>query len=200
MPRQIDQTVTDVRREIMDAASELFATEGYTSTSMRKIANKIGYSPTTIYLYFRDKDDLLRQICDATFAELTRNVNAINQLSGEPLDKLRLGLKEYILFGLRHPLHYHVLFEMNIPRQDLEPAAFDNTDGSRAFDTLRTSVAACTAANLLRTDEVELISQSLWGGIHGITSLLNNHPAFPWLDRSRVIETYLDILISGVKA
>ena len=93
----------------MDAASELFATEGYASTSMRKIASKIDYSPTTIYLYFRDKDDLLRQICDATFAELTRNVNAINQLSGEPLDKLRLGLKEYILFGLRHPPHYHVL-------------------------------------------------------------------------------------------
>ena len=131
MPRQIDQTVTDVRREIMDAASELFATEGYTSTSMRKIANKIGYSPTTIYLYFRDKDDLLRQICDATFAELTRNVNAINQLSGEPLDKLRLGLKEYILFGLRHPLHYHVLFEMNIPRQDPGPAASDPAGRTR---------------------------------------------------------------------
>jgi len=183
----------------MDAASKLFATEGYASTSMRKIASKIGYSPTAIYLYFRDKDDLLRQICDAIFAELTRNINSINRLSGEPLEKLRLGLNEYIQFGLRHPLHYQVLFGMALPASAGQHQ--DNrSEGSRAFDTLRTGVAACVAANLLRTDDIELLSQSLWAGVHGVTSLLNTHPGFPWGERDSLIAAHLDMLILGVRA
>ena len=44
-----------VRQEILDAARALFIEEGYEKTSMRKIAEKIEYSPTTIYLYFKDK-------------------------------------------------------------------------------------------------------------------------------------------------
>lgn len=201
MAPRVEKTTTDLRREIMDAASELFAVEGYMNTSMRKIANKIGYSPTTIYLYFRDKDDLLRQICDETFSNLTRNITAINELSGDPLDKLRLGLKEYIQFGLNHPTHYYVLFGMKMAETNMaDQENSESSEGSRAFDTLRAAVGACVAANLLRSNDIELISQTLWAGIHGITSLLNNHPDFPWLNRGQVIDSVLDTLIAGIKA
>lgn len=186
-----------VRQQIMDAASELFVSEGYESTSMRKIADKIGYSPTTIYLYFRDKADLLGQICDATFAQLTRNITAINSLSGKPIDKLRLGLTEYILFGLRHPMHYQLLFGVMAPEGEGE---FAGSEGARAFDTLRAAVGECVAANLLRSNDIELVSQTLWTGIHGVTSLLNTQPKFPWLEREKVIESVLDTLIAGVRA
>ena len=47
-----------LRQDILDVAREMFATEGYESVSMRKIADKIEYSPTTIYLYFKDKNEL----------------------------------------------------------------------------------------------------------------------------------------------
>ena len=49
----------ELRQEILDAAREMFVEDGYENVSMRKIAEKIEYSPTTIYLYFRDKADLL---------------------------------------------------------------------------------------------------------------------------------------------
>jgi AcrR family transcriptional regulator len=49
-----------LRRKIFDAASELFAQEGYQNVSMRKIAERIEYSPTTIYLYFKDKNELFK--------------------------------------------------------------------------------------------------------------------------------------------
>ena len=76
----------NLRQEIMDAARELFVAEGYQSVSMRKIADKISYSPTTIYLYFKDKNDLMHQICEHTFARLAQNIKAIQQLSDNPLD------------------------------------------------------------------------------------------------------------------
>jgi len=47
-----------LKQQILDAARQLFVRDGYESASMRKIANKIEYSPATIYTYFKDKDEI----------------------------------------------------------------------------------------------------------------------------------------------
>lgn len=182
----------------MDAAREMFVAEGYASVSMRKIADKIGYSPTTIYLYFKDKSDLIHQICEQTFARLAQNITAIEQLSDNPLEKLRSGLREYIHFGLKHPSQYEIVFITPLPI-DVEKE-FEETNGKIAFDTLRTVVAECISANLLKNNDVELISQTLWAGIHGLTSLLIQHGGFPFVERERLIDGMIDTLISGTKA
>lgn len=187
-----------LRQQIMDAARELFVNEGYDHVSMRKIAAKIGYSPTTIYLYFDDKNDLLSQICGQTFAQMANNITAINRLSADPLEKLRLGMREYIQFGLKHPSHYQLVFTSSI-LDDARPEFKDN-EGETAFNTLRKAVSDCVSANLLKTNDVELISQTLWTGLHGVTSLLIAHSGFPWVEREKLIESVLDTLIAGISA
>ncbi|MFX5306100.1 helix-turn-helix domain-containing protein, partial [Acinetobacter baumannii] len=49
----------ETRRAILEAATRMFEREGYEGFSLRQVAEAIGYTPTTIYLYFKDKDDLL---------------------------------------------------------------------------------------------------------------------------------------------
>src|SRR6202050_5466761 len=98
-----DRQKMALRQEILTAARELFAKEGYENVSMRRIAEKIEYSPTTIYLYFRDKDELLHEMCSETFALLTRKLTKLLAADGDPLDKLRMGLNAYVQFGLKHP-------------------------------------------------------------------------------------------------
>ncbi|HKX83479.1 MAG TPA: TetR/AcrR family transcriptional regulator [Pyrinomonadaceae bacterium] len=185
-----------LRQQIMDAARELFVSEGYDHVSMRKIAAKIGYSPTTIYLYFNDKADLLGQICARTFAQLANNIAAINSLSADPLEKLRLGMREYIQFGLKHPTHYQLVFASNI--LDNARPEINDKHGETAFNTLRKAVGDCAAAKLLKINDVELVSQTLWAGLHGVTSLLIAHRNFPWVEREKLIESVLDTLIAGV--
>lgn len=187
-----------LRQQIMDSARELFVNEGYDHVSMRKIAAKIGYSPTTIYLYFDDKADLLSQICGQTFAQLANNITAINRLSADPPEKLRLGMREYIQFGLKHPSHYQLVFTSSI-LDDARPEFKDN-EGETAFNILRKAVSDCVSANLLKTNDVELISQTLWTGLHGVTSLLIAHAGFPWVEREKLIESVLDTLIAGISA
>ncbi len=182
----------------MDAARELFVAEGYARVSMRKIADKIGYSPTTIYLYFKDKTDLLHQICEQTFARLAQNIKAIQQLSDNPLEKLRSGLREYIHFGLKNPSQYEIVFITPLLTNIKEE--FKETNGKVAFDTMRVVVAECVSANLLKSSDVELISQTLWAGIHGVTSLLIQHGGFPFVERERLIDNLIETLISGTKA
>lgn len=191
------QNKTDLRREILDAAREMFVADGYQNVSMRKIADKIGYSATTIYLHFKDKNDLLHQICEESFAQLARNISSIQQLSANSMDKLRMGLREYINFGLRHPSHYEVIFIMPL-KSEIE-ADYEMSQGKVAFETLCSSVNDCIKDNLLKNNDVELISQTLWAGIHGITSLLITHSGFPFVEREKLIDNVIETLISGIK-
>jgi AcrR family transcriptional regulator len=186
----------DLKQEIMDAAREMFVSEGFERVSMRRIAEKINYSPTTIYLYFDDKADLLRQICERTFRQLELSVKSISQSSKDPVEKLRLGINEYINFGLAHPDEYDLVFISPLPvskEQDLQLS-----NGKEAFDTLRSAVAECADAGLLKNREVETISQTLWAGIHGVTSLLIKHKGFPFIRPETLIKSVIETLIAGV--
>ncbi|MBX7174793.1 MAG: TetR/AcrR family transcriptional regulator [Pyrinomonadaceae bacterium] len=198
MAKNNSEIKADLRQEILDAAREMFVAEGYANVSMRKIAEKIGYSPTTIYLYFKDKNDLLHQICEESFAQLARNISSIQQLSANSMDKLRMGLREYINFGLKHPSHYEVIFIM--PLKSEVEAEYEMSQGKVAFETLCSSVSDCIKDNLLKNNDVGLISQTLWAGIHGITSLLITHSGFPFAEREKLIDNVIETLISGIEA
>jgi AcrR family transcriptional regulator len=191
------QNKTDLRNEILNAAREMFVTEGYTNVSMRKIADKIGYSATTIYLYFKDKNDLLNQICEETFVRLAQNIKAIYHLSDNPLEKLRSGMREYIYFGLKNPSQYTLVFITPLPR-DYQPSEI--LSGEAAFDTLRQVVSECVFANLLKSNDIELTSQTIWAGLHGVTSLLIQHCGFPFVEREKLIANLIDTTITGIKA
>src|SRR6185295_8761728 len=93
----------ELRQEILDAARDLFIREGFENVSMRKIAEKIEYSPTTIYLHFVDKADLLDCVCEETLQKLENRLAAIALATPDTLDRLTAGLRAYIEFGLEHP-------------------------------------------------------------------------------------------------
>ena len=200
MPRPEKKTKgsESLRQEITVAAKELFVRKGYANVSMRKIAEKTGYSPTAIYLHFRDKGDLLHQICEQAFADLARNIRAIQNLSDGPLEKLRSGMREYIHFGLKHPSEYELVFIT--PLKENTKGEFASSNGKAAFETMTGVVGECVAAKLLKSDDVELISQTLWAGIHGVTALLISHKGFPFVDRGKLIDNTIDTLIAGIKA
>src|SRR5512142_1445385 len=93
----------ELREEILEAARQLFIHEGFENVSMRKIADKIEYSPTTIYLYFQDKSDLLDCVCEQTLSRLNDGLTQIRQRVADPFQRLRAGLRAYIDFGVEHP-------------------------------------------------------------------------------------------------
>src|SRR5262249_4537466 len=104
----------NLRQEILDAARDLFVREGYESVSMRKIADRIEYAPGTLYLYFRDKSEILNSLCEETFAKLHKRMEAIHKDQGDPLEGLQRGLRTYIQFGLDNPSHYTITFILGL--------------------------------------------------------------------------------------
>ena len=187
----------ELRSEIVAAARELFVMEGYANVSMRKIADRVGCAPGTIYLYFDDKDALLSAICVETFAKLNKRMEAIRNDKGDPLERLRRGGRQYILFALDHPHHYLVTFGLT------GVARFKNDEarqaGEQSFNCMRECVRLCVDARLLRINDVEQVAQSLWACLHGVVMLLITKCDFPFIEQTRLIDSVLDIALEGIR-
>jgi AcrR family transcriptional regulator len=92
----------DIKKLILDASVKLFVEEGFENVTMRKIADLIEYSPTTVYLYFKDKNEIFFHIHQMGFEKmLVMN----EQLSGikNPLMRLYKMGENYIEFGMMNP-------------------------------------------------------------------------------------------------
>src|ERR1022692_1456431 len=186
-----------LREEILDAARTLFVKEGYESVSIRRIADMIEYAPGTIYLYFRDKAEILDRICEETFAKLIVRMQAIEHDSAAPLDKLRRGLRTYIQFGLDNPNHYILTFiQAKVHHQ--ADSVFQST-GLKAFSCLRQCVQECVDARELVSNDADELAQTLWAGVHGLTSLLITCSGFPFVEQNRLIDRMVQTLVDGVR-
>jgi len=186
-----------LRREILDAASQLFVEEGYQRVTMRRIAGRIEYSPTTIYLYFKDKNELLAAVCDETFSQLAAKLERLAKTATSPLAYLRDSLRTYVDFGLAHPHQYVVMFMS--PGPHLELKGYEHSIGSRAFDVLRSALKSCIANGDLHAPDVDVTAQALWAAVHGITSLLITMRDFPFVDRRVLVDHTIDTLVAGLR-
>lgn len=189
-----------LRQEILDAASELFVREGYENVSMRRIADKIEYSPTTIYLYFQDKQELLENVCKETFSRLVQRLTKIMEQPGDPVERVKRGLIAYIEFGIQNPHHYRATFMMPVPEGfDQEKYHQPDSPGMQAFSFLIRGLTECIQAGKLPAMNVELAGQTIWAGMHGVTALLITKHTFPWAGRDKVIHSMADTLIAGLR-
>jgi len=186
-----------LRQEILAAASKLLVEEGYERVTMRRIAASIEYSPTTIYLHFKDKDELVLAICEETFAQLAAKVEVLKAAPGAPLTRLREVLRAYIEFGLKHPSHYAVTFLQ--AQKTKRKRQFEGSIAARAFGALRECVAACVKNGDISTGSVDTTAQLLWASIHGLTALLITDKGFPLVPRQALVDHTLDTLIAGLK-
>src|SRR5260370_6740631 len=105
-----EQQKEELRQAILEAASALFVEQGYHGFSMRQLAERIGYSAATLYLYFRDKDDLLFTVVDEGYTRFARQLAEAAVSSNEPWERLNRLSQAYITFGLRNPVYYQLMF------------------------------------------------------------------------------------------
>ena len=194
-PREKEQ----LQQQILGAARELFVNEGYENVSMRKIADKIEYSPTTIYLYFKDKADLLDSVCQETLLTLLNTLDELKKDKSDPVETLRKSGQVYVAFGLKYPQDYKLTFVIR-PQFQKGLGLQEGSIGEKVFNYLREMVAECIQQQIFRQVDTETTSQVMWSAVHGITLLLIDFPDFPWTEKDTLINTVIDTTIEGLKA
>jgi len=182
-------------RKILDAARDLFAAQGYERVSMRRAAEKIEYSPTTIYLYFKDKMDLLLTISDETLDSLVAGVEEHVSDIDDPVER-SVSSGAHVRLGLERPHEYDLTFVMR-PRYQGGLALPDGAATKRIFESVSALVRECVDHGVFRPVDPAAAAQAFWASCHGLTSLLIAYPDFPWVEQELLISRTLDTIAEG---
>jgi len=159
----------EMRNNIIAAAITMFTEEGYEKTSIRKIADKIEYSPATIYLYYKDKDELLYDVQHEAFDRMAEEFRK-QPASTDPIKRLRHIMENYIEFGIKEPALYDLMFIIRSPMNVVEEK-HTWTNGDDAFGVLFQCVSECIEQGLIRYKDPMQASLSIWAMGHGLISL-----------------------------
>ncbi len=158
--RDVESEAT--RRAILDAAEHLLATVGERGLSIREVCARAGVTAPTIYHHFGDKAALVARVVEDCFADFG-NAFAHRAAPADPVEALRWSFDRYVEYGLRHPIHYRLMFGTRPSRPS--PA------GLASYDGLRRRVTAIADAGRLRAP-LEEATAAFWASVHGVTSLV----------------------------
>ncbi len=180
-----------LRDEILDAATELLLETGHAkAVSIRSVAQRVGVTPPSIYLHFKDKDALLDAVCARYFEKLDEQMQRATAGQTTALGVLRAQGQAYVRFALQTPELYRIAaMSEGRPGSDV-----DVTLNSSAFMHMRASVQALMDEGIYVQGEATQIALEMWTAAHGVAALLIAKPYLPWGD----VEAFTDRVLQAV--
>lgn len=160
----------EMRQRVIKTAMKLFLKEGIENVSMRKIADKIEYSPGAIYSYFKDKGDIIHAIHDEGFEKLYSLQKSLDNIK-DPFERLAEMGKLYMKFALENPDYYDLMFiAKGIAIKITEKQEWNI--GQRSYDYLRNTVKECIEHGYVIESDVDSATFAVWGFVHGMAALI----------------------------
>jgi AcrR family transcriptional regulator len=189
----------ELRQAILKAAGELFLERGYEGFSMRQVAERIGYTATTLYLYFKNKEDLLFALLDEGYAELSQRLQDAAVAEPDPVQRLARMGSAYVAYGLQHPLHYQLMFMRRPDFLLSRMAMVQDATHVNALDVLQQAVGAALAVGALKPGDALTYSLSLWSVVHGVVALALMAPLFDAGQIERMADVTITAYLEGVR-
>lgn len=192
----------ELREKILTTARQMVLQKGFAELSIRKLADAVDYAPGTIYLYFKDRDELTREICVRGFAELFEEMKSAAD-AADPRERLVALLQAYADFAVKNPETYRLSF-MEDPKFTEEmfrtaPLEGEGGAGRQAFDAVVKAVRELKQGGKLTGEEDEnLLAEVFWAGIHGVVSLKLIYPAFPTNSVETMVKKMIQTLLAGL--
>lgn len=194
----------NLRAAILDAARTLFADQGYDKVSMRQIAKLIGYSPTTIYLHFKNKSEIFFRITEEIRKGYLDTLTAIRKRTADPVETLEHLLNSYVDTGVTNPNAYKIGFMLEsgiwtAPNADMAEGTTSKKLHTAFSDVVRACIAKLNPGKrTVDQDEVDLAIQTIWSMFHGLTSLLVTYPSYPWNSVERLKKRIVSAALSSL--
>jgi AcrR family transcriptional regulator len=194
----------ELQKKILDAGREILVTEGYEALTMRKLAERIEYTPGALYAHFADKDALVRAVCQADMQSFAKKCMEVMTIEA-PLERLRRLARLYADFALEHPQQYKVLFVLDpVPALAGKPVEDRGNPERDAYAILEHAVEHALGRGCFPKwrDRPQLVAQSLWAGIHGVVTIENRRsdemliPFEPVADR---VSAMCDAMLAGLE-
>lgn len=190
----------NLHRPILQAARKLFLELGYERFSMRRLAREIGYSPTTIYIYFRDKQALLLALCEEIAEFYLDRLQQLQREEPHPVERVRQAFLLCVQFGLENPDHYRVAFFTH-PGVYGSPEEFMHRDtvALRTYCLLLDMVKECVMRGHFRPLDPVLTIQALWTAMYGVVAQTLFTHDFPLVQPQVLANSLLESLLNDYR-
>ena len=187
-----------LRREILDTARQLLTTTGYARLSMRNIANKIGYSATSIYLYFDSKDDLVHALIDEGVELLGTRLAEANASASTPDARLEVMCRAYVSFGMERPEYYEIMYVLH-PEYIKRYPAEKYRKARRNLEIMAVAIQDGIASGVFKDVEPMLAANLAWTQLHGVVTLLSSERVDKRIDPEALIDSACRHVVSSMR-
>ena len=189
MARRNEHSKDEIKQMALTAAKDLIEEKGLQSLSARKIAQHIGYTVGTLYLVFKNFDDLLIQTNIQTLQQLQTEMSSISLDNQQAIYQLAT---IYSQFSQQHAHQWSAMYEHIAQDQSLLNDAFQQQTQS-LFQMIEQSIQP--HAPQANTVQITTAARALWGGVHGICILAASNK-LDLIGSNTAIESIIENLIS----
>jgi AcrR family transcriptional regulator len=184
------------RAEIIDAAEAVAATVGWDAMTMDQVARKARLSRALLYVYFKDKTDLLFGLCERALATLTQRFTEAASRHKRGMDQLMAIGRAYIAFSQEFPVYFEVMARCELLSPEPDAATNEGAAMLKGDDCRNMMVAVIEAGmrdGSIRADvgDPKIVSTALWGFMHGVLQLAStkaNHLAHDGISTRDLVE------------
>lgn len=196
--RQLEKEV--IKKKIVDAASEILVKEGYDNLSIRKIANKIEYSPGIIYHYFKDKAEIVTCVVEEGYGKILKNMSRVTIDKENPEKSIEKGMRMYIELMLEQPEQFKAVLLNNIEGMSGKVNMLQQgvSNERKSVQMLCKQVQLGIEIGKFIDMDVELTAQIIWTSTHGLLSRLILERDIPNQQKERLVDHHFKILINGL--
>lgn len=198
--RQINKK-EEIKQLILNTAREIMIKDGIDKISIRKITNKLDYSPGIVYHYFKDKEEIIETLLKEGYGRILNSIQDIKEYEKEPEKEIRERFISYINAILKFSDYYLAIILSSKPSILQYTGILHKgvSEDRKSIKILCDSIRKGIQLNQFKECDVELTAQALWVSIFGLTIRLIIEGEIQIEQRERLINQHLDILMNGIK-
>jgi AcrR family transcriptional regulator len=182
-----------LRRDILDAATRLLATDGPEGLTLRSIAREAGITAPSIYAHFEDLDAVKDALVASAFQHLDQHLGVFAREIADPAARLRAMCRAYVTFGEEYPNEYAIMFRLKTSLvADAEQPTIERMRGAEAFGAVSAALSECIAAGASKADDTTTTAVAIWVGLDGLLNLRTTAPTFPWPTVDVIVDTLVE--------
>lgn len=184
-----------IKKKIFDAASDIMITEGYEKLSIRKIADRIEYSPGVIYNYFKDKNEIIQLIITENIQRICDSMLSLRLQKMKPKAALELGLTKFATAMLENRLQYKAIM---LSGMNLSRSSEDGSETNGLRELLINVLSTGKNSGVFEIQNEEITSMLLIASIFGLINTLVQEKLEDESMQAMLIERQVEILVRGI--
>ncbi len=190
----------ELKRKILDAATEIIVKEGYENLSIRKIAQTIEYSPGNIYHYFKNKAEIISFIVDEGYKKILQSQSRMKIDLINPEKSLVESLKDYINLQMDQPNSFRAILLNDIEGTGEKIGVLEEgiSKKRKTFEVMIQVLDLCVQKGIFRPVPLELTAQIIWCATHGLITRLILEKNIPDGQKENLINRHFDVLLKGL--